>query len=157
LLAAFNHLAYNWDDYFRARSDTRPIALWGAANLVATFTITVPLMLYAGLDGYAWGMFAGTVVSVAGRFFFLTRLFPGFAMLRHCARSIAPTVPAALIVLGLRLVEPGGRTLGLALGELALYAVLVLIATAALERRLVAEVISYLRRGSPEPVVVAPA
>ena len=146
LLAAVNHLAYNWDDYFRARGETKPVAKWGAINLTVTLGVTIPLMLWQGLDGYAVGMAIGTLVSVAGRFYFLTRLFDGLAMLSHCARAVAPTVPAALAVLALRLVEPGHRSPGLALAELGLFMVVVVLTTAALERSLLREVIGYLRR-----------
>jgi hypothetical protein len=78
-------------------------------------------------------------------------------MISHCARSIAPTVPAALVVLMLRVVEPSQRTLGLALAEVALFAVLVALATAALERSLLREVVGYLRRVPSAPTEVAGA
>jgi hypothetical protein len=69
-------------------------------------------------------------------------------MLSHCARSVAPTVPAALIVLGLRLVEPTNRTAGLALAELGLFVVLVVLVSALVERSLLREVVGYVR-GEP--------
>jgi O-antigen/teichoic acid export membrane protein len=151
LLAAVNHLAYNWDDYFRARGDTKPIAKWGLVNLTATLAITLPLMISQGLDGYAVGMAIGTLVSVAGRFYFLKRIFPGSGLLAHCVRSFAPVVPPAVAILALRAVEPSTRTLGFALAELALFAIGVVLSTAAFERDLLREVVGYLRRGSAAP------
>src|SRR4051794_35217950 len=148
VLAAANHLAYNWDDYFRARGDTKPIATWGAFNLAATLVATVPLMLAFGLDGYAIGMAASTAVSLAGRFYFLARLFPGFQAVLHVARSIAPTVPAVAVVVLVRLVD-GHRTLALAIAELALYAAVTVAATVVLERSLLREALGYLRRSAP--------
>lgn len=154
VLAAANHLAYNWDQYFRARGDTKPIATWAAFNLVATLALTVPLMLWLGLDGYAIGMAAATAVSLAGRFYFLGRLFPGFGVARHVIRSIAPTIPAVGAVLLVRLLVGGEDTLVRALGEMALFGVVTIAATALLERSLLREAIGYLRRSAPvEPRV----
>jgi lipopolysaccharide exporter len=155
LLGAANHLAYNWDDYFRARGDTKPMAQWATLNMVAVLVATVPLMLAFGLTGYAIGMSVSTAVSLAGRFYFLGRLFPQGGMIAHCARSIAPSVPAAGIVLLARLVEPGTRTAAMALGEVVLYVVVTIVATAVIERSLVRETVDYLRRSKP-PAVVEP-
>ncbi len=148
VLAAANHLAYNWDQYFRAVDDTRPIAVWGAFNLAATLLLTVPLMLAFGLDGYALGMALATAVSLAGRFFFLGRLFPGLRALRHIVRSFAPAVPAVGVVLLARALQSGDRSLPLALAELTLYVAVIVVATAAFERSLLREAIGYLR-GAP--------
>jgi PST family polysaccharide transporter len=153
LLAAANHLAYNWDDYFRALGDTRPMAAWATLSLVSTLATTVPLMLLFGLDGYMAGMAATTLVSLAGRFWFLGRIFPRGGMLLHCARSVAPSVPAACVVLFARLVEPA-RTEALVLAEVAAYLAVTVVATALIERSLVREVLGYLRR---RPAVPAPA
>ena len=60
-------------------------------------------------------------------------------------RAIAPVVPAAAAVLLLRLLVDGDRTLALALGELALYALVTIVATVYFERALVKEMTAYLR------------
>ena len=146
LIAAVNHLAYNWDDYFRALGDTKPIAVWGWANLATTLAVTLPLLIVFGLDGFAAGMAANTLVSLVVRVRYLARLFPGFEMLRHTARAIAPTIPAADAVLIMRLLSMHHhRTLAMALVEMASFVVITAVATAALERRLVREVLGYLR------------
>jgi hypothetical protein len=67
-------------------------------------------------------------------------------MLRHIARGLGPTVPAALVVLGLRALESGPRTLGHVGAEVALFGVLVVAATALSERKLLRESLGYLRR-----------
>jgi hypothetical protein len=91
-------------------------------------------------------MAVNTLVSLVVRVHFLLRLFPGFEMLRHAARAIAPTVPAAAAVLIMRqLPMSDHKTLAMALFELATFVVITVVATAALERSLVREVVGYLR------------
>jgi O-antigen/teichoic acid export membrane protein len=146
LIAAINHLAYNWDDYFRALNDTKPIAIWAWANLATTLLVTLPLLITLHLDGFAIGMTVNTLVSLAIRVHFLTRLFPGFEMLRHAARAIAPTIPAADAVLIMRLLSMHHhRTVAMALVEIVSFVLITVVATAALERSLVREVLGYLR------------
>jgi O-antigen/teichoic acid export membrane protein len=146
LIAAVNHLAYNWDDYFRALGDTKPVAVWAWANLATTLVATLPLLIVFGLDGFAAGMVVNTLVSLVVRVRYLMRLFPGFEMLRHAARAVAPTVPAAAAVLIMRqLPMSDHKTLAVALVELTTFVVVTGVATAALERSLVREVVGYLR------------
>jgi len=146
LIAAVNHLAYNWDDYFRALGDTKPIAIWGWANLATTLVATLPLLLAFGIDGFAVGMAINTLVSLVVRVHFLTRLFPGFEMLRHAARAVAPTIPAADAVLIMRLLSMHHhRTAAMAVAEVVSFVVITVVATAALERSLMREVLGYLR------------
>jgi hypothetical protein len=91
-------------------------------------------------------MVINTLVSLVIRVRFLMRLFPGFEMLRHAARAVAPTVPAADAVLIMRLLSlHHHRTLGMAVVEVVSFVAITVVATAALERSLVREVIGYLR------------
>jgi O-antigen/teichoic acid export membrane protein len=146
LIAALNHLAYNWDDYFRALGDTKPIAIWGWANLATTLAVTLPLLIIFGIDGFAAGMVVNTFVSLIVRVHYLMRLFPGFEMLRHAARAIAPTIPAADAVLIMRLLSMHHhRTATMAVVEVVSFVVITVVATAALERQLMREVLGYLR------------
>jgi hypothetical protein len=114
-------------------------------TMLSFLAVAVPLLAAEGLDGFAWGIAVMTVVAVAGRAFYVVRLFPGFSLARHTLRAAAPTIPAVLVVLAARALESGERTLGMALGELALYAVATAVATIAFERALLREVIGYLR------------
>jgi O-antigen/teichoic acid export membrane protein len=148
LIAAFNHIGFNWSAYFRARGDTRPIAVVTVITVATFVAIPIPLLITSGLDGLAIGMGAATAVSLVVRTHFLTRLFPGFEMLVHMARAIAPTVPAVAVVLGFRLVSNVDRTWGVAVGELALYIAVTVLATVLLERALLREVFGYLRRST---------
>ena len=143
--AAVGHLGFNWTAFYRARGETRPLAIVAAVTMVSFLAVAVPLLATGGLEGFAWGIGAMTAVSVAARAFFVTRLFPGFSLARHAARAAAPTIPAVLAVIAARTLEGGERTLPVALGELAVYVVVTLVATALLERALLREVVGYMR------------
>jgi hypothetical protein len=90
-----------------------------------------------------------TVVSLTARFYYLAKLFPALGILRHIVRAIAPTIPAAAAVLLLREVIDTDRTLDLALFELAVYVAVTAVMTWVLERPLLREARSYLRRPKP--------
>jgi O-antigen/teichoic acid export membrane protein len=150
LIAAFNHVAYNWTAFFRARGETRPIGVMGVVGVISMVGIAVPLLVADGLDGLALGMGIATAIALAGRVWYLSRLFPSFQILVHSARAIAPSVPAAGAVLALRAATDLDRSGALALAELALYAAVTIAATWALERPLLREVLGYLR-GAPRP------
>jgi hypothetical protein len=77
---------------------------------------------------------------------YLRRLFPGFRLGRHALRAIAPTVPGAALVLLVRFVAGMEQSTGAALLLLAAFAGVTLAATLAFERRLIREVLGYLRR-----------
>jgi hypothetical protein len=85
------------------------------------------------------------LVHVACRAYFLSRLFDGFALLRHALRAVVPSIPAVAVVLLLRVVESGGRTVPIVLGEVAAYLLVTAAATWALEGRLLREVAGYVR------------
>ena len=81
-----------------------------AAAAVATLAVGIPLMFTDGLTGMAVGLAAGTTVDLAFRAWYLSKLFEGFALVRHALRSILPTVPAVAVVLAIRTLETGPRT-----------------------------------------------
>ena len=147
LIFGFGTIGYAWGTFYKAQGRTRPIAVTGVASVVVFFAVTVPLMLTVGVMGYAIGMASATLAQLVLRGYFLRRLFPGFNLLRHALRSLAPIAPAVGLVLLVRLAEDGGaRTLGVAIGELAVYLLVVVAATYAFERPLIREAVGYLRR-----------
>ena len=73
-----------------------------------------------------------------------------FQILLHSARAIAPSVPAAASILLLRAVTDLDRSVSLAFAELGLYLLVTVVATWALERPLLREVVGYLR-AAPRP------
>jgi hypothetical protein len=153
VVAALNHIGFNWTAYLRARAQTRPIAVANLAAMAVFLTVGIPLLLAFGLPGFAAGVALQGVAAFAIRAFYLRRMFPGLDILRHIARALLPTVPAAAVVLAARGVESHRRTLGLAIVELSAYVLVTVAATLYLESGLLREAISAVR-GSREARVV---
>lgn len=154
LVVAFRQVAFNWVVFVNATGNTRAIGWNGFILLVVFFTITVPALIVIGLDGFIVGTVAMLIAELFVRAYFMRRILPGFRLVRQLLRAVAPVVPATLCVLALRLAESGPRTLTHALIELGLFLAVTLAATAVLERRLLSEVIGYLRNGRGEPALV---
>ncbi len=145
LILAARQIAFNWVVFMSAIGNTKPLAINGGLQLGIFVVVTAPLMLILGLTGYAIGMAVTTVCEIALRGWFLKRLFAGFNLTSHIVRAITPIVIPVGLVLGMRLLESGQRSLSTALAEFALYGVATVAATLALERRFVAEMLGYLR------------
>jgi O-antigen/teichoic acid export membrane protein len=146
VISAVSQIGYNHSIFFRAVNSTRPLFNLALLSVLSFFVLGVPLILAFGLTGYALAWGGMTLVQVAGRGWYLSRLFTGFHMTRHFARAIAPSVPAAAVVLAVRFADPAHRTLGIALAELALYVLATVAATMLFERPLMREVAGYMRR-----------
>lgn len=156
LVAAIAHIGFNWDDYFRARGITRPIAVASVGSTIVFLAVGIPLLFAYGLPGLAIGIAAQALVHLAFRAWYLRELFDGFRFLGHGARAILPTLPATVAVLLVRALEPGQRSAGLALAELVGFVILVIGATWVLERRLIREAVGYLiRRRAAVPIPTA--
>ena len=146
LIVAVNHLGFNWTAYFRARADTRPIAVASAITVAAFVVLTLPLLIFGGLEGFAYGMAAMMLVQLACRGYYLRRLFAGFRLLPHAIRAMTPVLPGTAAVLLVRAVSTGRPGTLQAAGELLLFAVVVLASTVVAERKLLREARGYLRR-----------
>jgi hypothetical protein len=91
----------------------------------------------------------------------MRRIFEGFGFLRHLARALLPSVCAVVAVLALRVLLDGDRSLEVAITEVCVYVGIAAAATVAFERRLLRELLGYLRRtslssgGPPDPERVA--
>ncbi len=142
--AAVGQLAFNWDAYFRARDDTRPIAVVTVGSTVVFLITAIPLLFIDGLRGFGIGVALQMLVSVGLRLHFLRRLFGDLGFLGHLSRAALPIVPASAAVLILRAVD-GTRSLGTAVAELLLFVALTAAATWRLERPLLDEVAGYVR------------
>lgn len=150
LAAAVNQICFNWSVFFRARGETRPMAVAGVTMFLAVIAIAMPLLVWRGIDGYAVGMLVATTILVAVRIIYLKRIFPTLDIWAHTWRAVAPTIPAGATVLALR--DVAGVMDSSLVGGLAyllLYGVLVAVATFFSERALLRELLSYLRRRSP--------
>jgi O-antigen/teichoic acid export membrane protein len=148
LLAAANQVGFNWTAFFRARGETKPMAVVALAGLAAFIAVAIPLLIADGLDGFAIGMAVSGAVTLVGRTLYLQRLFRGFRMLGHSLRAAAPVLPAVAVVLGLRAAFPDAGGAGFAAAQLALFVGVTVAATLALERPLLREVVGYVRHGS---------
>jgi O-antigen/teichoic acid export membrane protein len=146
LIVGFRQIAFNWSVFMQATDETRPMAVSGILGAIGFLLVTAPLMITLGLTGYAIGIAVGLVADLCVCDYFLRRLFPGFRLLPHAARACVPSIPPLLIILGLRFIEDGAhRSLGLAVGEFGLYVLATVSSTLLFERRLVAELLGYLR------------
>ncbi|HWC26506.1 MAG TPA: oligosaccharide flippase family protein [Solirubrobacteraceae bacterium] len=143
---AIHQIGFNWDAFYRARAETRPVAVASAIAIVAFLAIALPLLAAQGLRGLAIATLLVEGVNFTLRMYYLRRLFPDFRFLRHAARALLPSLPAVAIVLALRAALGEEATLPAALAMLALYVLTTLAATALIERRLLREMLGYLRR-----------
>lgn len=143
--AAIGHLGFNWHAYFRARAETRPMAVASVAAAAAFLGAGVPLIVAYGLPGLAAGVAIQLAAHLACRAYYLARLFDGFAFLPHAGRAVLPSVPAVALVLAARVAESGPRTHAMVVAEAVGYLLVTLAATLALEGRLLREVVGYLR------------
>jgi O-antigen/teichoic acid export membrane protein len=146
VIAAISHIGFNWDDYFRARSHTAPIAVAAVGSTVAMLAAGIPLLLSHGLTGLAIGIGVGAAVQLCFRAWYLARLFEGFVFVRHAMRAMLPTLPAVVIVLLVRQLESGPRTAAMAAAELIGYVALIAVTTWMLEGPLIREAIAYVSR-----------
>jgi O-antigen/teichoic acid export membrane protein len=158
VVAGLNQLAFNWSAYLKAVGETKGIAIVGATTAAIFVASATGLTAAFGRDGFVISIGLMGVTSVIGRFAVMRGMFSGFRFVSHTLRAIAPTVPAAALVLALRSVDLGLADASRALVELAVYLLVVVIATWILERDLLREVLGYLRgRRDPTPVAPVPA
>lgn len=155
VVAAISQIAFNWDDYFRARADTMPLAVAGVLSTVALLATGLPLLFAEGLSGLAVGIAVGAAVHLACRAWYVSRLFEGFRFIAHAIRSMLPVVPAVALVLVMRQLESGPRTLAMAVGELVAFLVVAAACTWVLEGPLLRELAGYLIGGRTRPAPLA--
>ncbi len=143
---AIHQIGFNWDAFYRALGRTKPVGVAAAIAIVAFLAIGLPLLASDGLRGLALATLLIEAVNFAVRMAYLRRLFPTFGFIRHTARALLPSVPAVAIVIGIRLLAGEESTLLAAFAMLALYILVTIGATALLERKLLREIVAYLRR-----------
>jgi O-antigen/teichoic acid export membrane protein len=153
ITAAFAQIGFNYAVFLRAVNNTRPMFVCAVLNLICFAVVGVPLILALGLTGYALAFGVMTLVQIAARGYYLSKLFAGFRMTKHLVRAIAPSVPAAAVILVLRTVVPLPNELPLALAQVGLYVAVTIAATVWFEGPLVREMGGYLRgRARSAPV-----
>ena len=146
LTAAVSHVGFNWAAFYRALGKTKPEAVVTGAVLAVFLLVAAPLLFAFDLDGFAAGTGAMALAAVAGRWYYLKRIFPQLRIFRYFVRAFAPTALAAAALLALRAGSDLDRSLGVVAAELGLYLAINAAATFAFERPLLAEAAGYLRR-----------
>ena len=148
LAAGLDQLGFNWSAFLRALGFTRPLATLAIFDFVSFLAVTTPLLIFFGLPGFAQGVLVAEGVRLVARSFYLKRLFPQLAVLRHVARALAPIVPAVGLVLLARLVESGDRSIELAALEFLAFVTATIVATVLCELPLLREIRGYLGRAT---------
>lgn len=143
---ALNQIGFNWTAFFRARGDTRPIAIVSVFGAFSALAIAVPLLVTDGLTGLGVGLCIATTLTVSVRLWYLRRVFPRLPLLGHIARGIGPTVPAVATALVIRLLHPGSGTAAWVAVEAVAFALVAIGASYISQRKLLREAIGYLRR-----------
>jgi O-antigen/teichoic acid export membrane protein len=152
VLSAVKQIGFNWTAFMRATDNTRPMAVVGVVSVAVWLLVGVPVILLKGLWGFGVATAMITAVQLAARAHYLGKLFPGFSLVQHAIRAWAPAMPAVVVVLALRLIEPDERTIALAVGELSVFVATTAASLVLAERPLLREVGGYLRReGQPVP------
>ena len=145
LIAAADQIGFNWDDYYRARAETRPIAVVSIVTMIACLATAIPLLILDGLtvSGSAWRSLPLSESPVG--------LSTSFASSRHSAscataprRSSRPSPQPSSSCCCAQL--DGSRTVAVAIAEAAAFLVVTAGVTLYLERPLLREVKGYLRK-----------
>ncbi len=155
LAVGIGQFAFNWNLFFQAKGETKPLAISGLVALATFAVATVPLMIAFDLDGYIAGTVIGLLAQLITRAVYLGRIFDDFSPLHHLIRALVPVVPPVLAVLALRLGFGSPESLGAAAGQFAVYVAASIACTAIAERRLLREIVGYLR-GTPDAAPAAP-
>ena len=143
---ALQQIGYSWFAFYRARGESWPQAVESAAFGAAFAALAIPGALLGGSWGFVAGRLGCTACLLAVRSVYVHRLLPGVHLFGIAARAAVPVVLASAPVLAVRLALWGGeRTLGQALGELALWITGIALATRRIEGGLLAELRGYLR------------
>lgn len=143
--AAINQVGFNWTAFFRARGETKPIAVTNLFGLAAAMAFGVPLLVIDHLTGLGVGLCIATTLTVSVRLWFLRRLFGQLPILGHVARGIGPTLPAVAAVIALRLAHSGTDSALWAGIEALTYTVVAAAMTWVWQRELLRESLGYLR------------
>ena len=146
---AVQQLGYNWFAFYRARGEPWPQAVESGAFTATFAALAVPGALILGSWGFVAGRMACTLSALAVRRTYLRRLLPDARLGALALRGALPVLVATATVLLVRLAAWGGeRPAAQAVAELALWLVVLALATRRLERPLLAELLGYLRAGT---------
>ena len=146
ITGAVHQLGFNWTAFYRAVGISWPQAVYATAAALAFLAVPLPLLFVEGIDGFAYGMFAVMVAAWATRAVYIKRLLPDVRLTALALRAAIPVVVASAAVLLMRVAESGSRSAGVALVELALFALVLALVTWLMERPLLGELAGYIKR-----------
>jgi O-antigen/teichoic acid export membrane protein len=146
ITGAIHQLGFNWTAFYRAVGISRPQAVYALAAALAFCAVPLPLLFTSGIEGFAYGMFAVMAAAWGTRAWYIKQLLPDVRLVALATRALIPNFVAAALVLAVRAFESGERTAAMAVGELVLFLIAFAAATWLLERRLLLELLGYLRR-----------
>jgi O-antigen/teichoic acid export membrane protein len=144
VVVAIAHIGFNWDDYLRARAETRPIGISAIVTALSFLAVGVPLTLAFGLRGLGAGIAFQSLVNLAYRAYYVRRLFPGFPLARHALRALVLVVPSSLWVIAIRVASHGHHSPWLSLLELVVYLGLTAATVWVIEGPLLQEAAGYM-------------
>jgi O-antigen/teichoic acid export membrane protein len=101
-IAAADQIAYNWNAFYRARGETRPIAVYAVVSAIVFLAVALPLLAAYELDGLAAGMATATAVAIAIRLRYVHRIFPRIGLISMIVSAALPTALGAAAALLLR-------------------------------------------------------
>jgi PST family polysaccharide transporter/lipopolysaccharide exporter len=152
--SALYSFGYTWIAFARGLGRFRQPASEALVAVAVFALIALPAYLVWGPAEYVLAICGSSLAILCVRAWFVRRLLPGVDLPRLVLRCAWPVAAAAGAVLALRLaLWGGGRELGQALAELALFAATYAALVTAAERPLLRELRRGLGRGDP----VAPA
>jgi PST family polysaccharide transporter len=157
LSCGFGQLAFNWGVFMRALNHTKPLFIGSLVNAGVFVVVAVPALFIWGLNGYAGGTVFSTIAQIAVRRYYIRHTLGEFSVLRQLMRAVAPVVPGTAIVLAGRLISGQPSTAPQVIAEIVVFADVTVMCTFWFERRLVAELLGYLRGRTRRPVSVAGA
>ena len=76
ITGAVHQLGFNWTAFYRAVGISYPQAVYAMAAALAFVAVPLPLLFIAGIDGFAWGMFAVMVAAWGTRAYYIKRCCP---------------------------------------------------------------------------------
>jgi O-antigen/teichoic acid export membrane protein len=148
--AAMGQLGFNWFSFYRAHERTRPPAVEAVVAAVAFLALAVPGLAIAGVGGFIAGRCAAVAIQLCVRARYVRALLPGVRARDLLGRTLIPAAAGAAAALALRAALWGsGRPHAQAIAEVVLFCAVVVALSLRLERALLRELVSAVRRAGP--------
>jgi O-antigen/teichoic acid export membrane protein len=148
--AAMGQLGFNWFSFYRAHERTRPPAVEAVVAAVAFLALAIPGLAVAGVTGFVVGRCAAVAIQLCVRARYVRALLPAVRARDLLGRTLIPAAVGAGAVLALRAALWGSDRPGAqAIAELALFGAVVVALSVRLERPLLRELVSAMRRAGP--------